>query len=314
MKPHQVAVDFASRVSSSDEFEKISYPSDSSDWNPPPIVSSYNTPEELPLHYMSEDKARRRVIGRGGGDEYGGADPIDHGGNYYDDEGKDVYSKTRPNRGRIGSGRLRRAPPPPPTSIVRVSHLLLPHNPTHNPLQREFLLQNLEHLPPAIYTLLSCWTHFHKIGHAGLVVWDEAHFGKFGSHYLKREFYFDVHPPLGKMLVGLAGLLSGYDGSFEFKSGAEYGDAVPYVAMRVMMATFGVAMVPLGWYTAQELGMSVWATHLVAIMVLCGKFTHSIPFDWLTPFCRCGLALYLPIHSTRLYVTILHIHYCLLPH
>jgi len=131
--------------------------------------------------------------------------------------------------------------------------------------------QNLEHIPPAIYTLLSCWTRFHKIGHANTVVWDEAHFGKFGSHYLKREFYFDVHPPLGKMLVGLAGLLSGYNGHFEFKSGEVYDEHVPYVAMRVMMATFGVALVPLGWYTAVELGMSSWACHLVALMVLCGE-------------------------------------------
>lgn len=115
----------------------------------------------------------------------------------------------------------------------------------------------MEHIPPIIYTLLSCWTRFHKIGKSPTVVWDEAHFGKFGSHYLKREFYFDVHPPLGKMLVGLAGLLAGYDGSFEFKSGEAYPDNVPYVAMRVMMAMFGVAMVPLGWYTAVELGMSV---------------------------------------------------------
>jgi dolichyl-phosphate-mannose-protein mannosyltransferase len=126
----------------------------------------------------------------------------------------------------------------------------------------------MEHVPAIIYTLLSCWTRFHDIGKANVVVWDEAHFGKFGSHYLKREFYFDVHPPLGKMLVGLAGLLAGYDGSFEFKSGEVYPDSVPYVAMRVMMATFGVAMVPLGWYTAVELGMSHWACHLVALMVL----------------------------------------------
>jgi dolichyl-phosphate-mannose-protein mannosyltransferase len=126
-----------------------------------------------------------------------------------------------------------------------------------------------------VYTLLSCWTRFYNIGHSGLVVWDEAHFGKFGSHYLKREFYFDVHPPLGKMLVGLAGLLSGYDGGFEFKSGAEYPDTVPYVAMRVMLAIFGVVMVPLGWYTAVELGMSQYACHLVALMVLCGMHSSS---------------------------------------
>ena len=139
-------------------------------------------------------------------------------------------------------------------------------------IQGEFVQQNLEHIPPIIYTLLSCWTRFHKIGLANLVVWDEAHFGKFGSHYLKREFYFDVHPPLGKMLVGLAGLLAGYDGSFDFKSGEAYPESVPYVAMRVMMAMFGVALVPLGWYTAVELGMSWRACHLVALMVLLGEF------------------------------------------
>lgn len=147
---------------------------------------------------------------------------------------------------------------------------------TDSRAQREFVHQNLEHIPPIVYTLLSCWTRFHKIGHSNIVVWDEAHFGKFGSHYLKREFYFDVHPPLGKMLVGLAGLLSGYDGSFEFKSGETYPENVPYVAMRVMLATFGVAMVPLGWYTAVELGMTSWACHLVALMVLCGQYPSYV--------------------------------------
>ena len=114
------------------------------------------------------------------------------------------------------------------------------------------------------------------------MIWDEAHFGKFGSHYLKRDFYFDVHPPLGKMLVGLAGLLSGYNGGYEFKSGEMYPEDVPFVAMRVILATFGVLMVPLGWYTAVELGMSTRACHLVALMCLCGTFvliSERVPGD-----------------------------------
>jgi len=74
------------------------------------------------------------------------------------------------------------------------------------------------------------------------------------------------------MLVGLAGLLSGYNGSYEFKSGEMYPEDVPFVAMRVILATFGVLMVPLGWYTAIELGMSTRACHLVALMCLCGTF------------------------------------------
>jgi len=178
--------------------------------------------------------------------------------------------------------------------------------------QREFIQQNLDHVAPAAYTLLSCWTRFHKIGKSPVVVWDEAHFGKFASHYLKREFYFDVHPPLGKMLVGLAGLLSGYNGGFEFKSGEAYPDSVPYVAMRVMMATYGVLMVPLGWYTAVELGMSTRACHMVALMCLCGTLLlarHSLKLAPNLARNRCRLVMHIAVHSLGFYVALLHFHH-----
>ena len=104
----------------------------------------------------------------------------------------------------------------------------------------------------------------------------QAHFGKFGSHYINRDFYFDVHPPLGKMLVGLAGLLSGYNGGFDFKSGEHYPDTVPYTAMRVILATFGVGMVPVAWWTAGELGWSRQSRHLVTLCVLFGEYIISV--------------------------------------
>ncbi|KAL8589782.1 hypothetical protein ACOMHN_020785 [Nucella lapillus] len=99
------------------------------------------------------------------------------------------------------------------------------------------------------------------------VCWDETHFGKMGSWYINRTFFFDVHPPLGKMLIGLSGYLTGYDGSFPFsKPGDEYGDTI-YVGMRVFCALLGSALVPMAfhivWLLTQSLLASVFAASLL---------------------------------------------------
>lgn len=75
------------------------------------------------------------------------------------------------------------------------------------------------------------------------------------------------------MLVGLAGLLSGYNGGFEFKSGVEYPSDLPYTSMRIMLASFGVALVPIAWFTAGEMGWSRFTRHWVTICVLCGMLS-----------------------------------------
>ncbi|KAG0056592.1 hypothetical protein BGZ83_004374 [Gryganskiella cystojenkinii] len=118
-----------------------------------------------------------------------------------------------------------------------------------------------------ILTGLSAWTRYRDIVGNTNVSWDEAHFGKFGSLYIKRSHYFDVHPPLAKMLVGLSGVLAGYDGSFDFTSGAPYPD-INYRFMRLFNATFGVVMVPIAYWTARELKMSRTGATLAATMVL----------------------------------------------
>lgn len=46
---------------------------------------------------------------------------------------------------------------------------------------------------------------------------DEVHFGKFASRYIKTQYFVDVHPPLAKLLITLAAFVFGYDGHFDFK-------------------------------------------------------------------------------------------------
>jgi dolichyl-phosphate-mannose-protein mannosyltransferase len=100
--------------------------------------------------------------------------------------------------------------------------------------------------------------------------WDEAHFGKFASYYLRRMFYFDVHPPLGKMLVALGGWLARVDGSFEFPSGTPYPEGFDYVGMRMFVAAFGTLAVPFTYLTAVQLRFGRYASLLCAAMTLFG--------------------------------------------
>lgn len=133
------------------------------------------------------------------------------------------------------------------------------------------------------YTLLSIFTRLYRIGSNHKVVWDEAHFGKFGSYYIRHLFYFDVHPPLGKILVGVAGWLSGFDGHYEFESGSNYPANVPFVRMRIIMALYGIAMVPVAYMTAQSFGWNWRSKHLFTLMVLLGAYIGLTSDNgWLT--------------------------------
>lgn len=98
------------------------------------------------------------------------------------------------------------------------------------------------------------------------VVFDEVHFGGFASKYIKGKFFMDVHPPLAKLLITLAGWLGGFDGEFDFKDiGKDYLEPnVPYVAMRLLSAVCGVLAVPTMFLTLKASGCGSTAAALGA--------------------------------------------------
>lgn len=84
----------------------------------------------------------------------------------------------------------------------------------------------------------------------------------------------DVHPPLAKLLITLAGWLGGFDGNFDFKDiGKDYLEpGVPYVAMRMLPAVLGVLTVPLLFLTLKASGCQTTASVLGAGALIFGAY------------------------------------------
>ncbi|KAJ2499190.1 hypothetical protein GGH96_003704 [Coemansia sp. RSA 1972] len=120
-----------------------------------------------------------------------------------------------------------------------------------------------------LITLFAAYIRLWRLSNPANVVFDEVHFGKFAGKYLNSTYFFDVHPPLAKMMFAAAGKLAGYDGVFDFKSiGLDYISAgVPYVGMRLMPALLGLAMVPISYITLAAFGHAADACALGALVV-----------------------------------------------
>ncbi|MEK7589622.1 MAG: phospholipid carrier-dependent glycosyltransferase [Patescibacteria group bacterium] len=114
-----------------------------------------------------------------------------------------------------------------------------------------------------ILLVTSLIVHFLFFGHPRQTVFDEVHFGKFISGYYTHEYYFDIHPPLGKLLIAGLGKLfhfSAEGGSASGGSFGEIGEKFPdktYMALRFLPSLAG-ALLPLVIYLlALELGFSL---------------------------------------------------------
>ena len=93
----------------------------------------------------------------------------------------------------------------------------------------------------AILTLaVGMWGRVYQLGFPPERIWDEIYFPVMARGYLRGEYIFDLHPPLGKFIIAA--------------SIAVLGDTP--LGWRLMPAVFGLAMIPLGgalgWYYFRE--------------------------------------------------------------
>ncbi|XP_049830868.1 protein O-mannosyltransferase 1 isoform X1 [Schistocerca gregaria] len=113
-------------------------------------------------------------------------------------------------------------------------------------------------------------TRMYRLEEPRSIVFDELHYGKYVSLYMKRIFFFDAHPPLGKQLVAVAAYLAGFDGNFKFdRIGREYEDSVPLFALRFVPALCGSLLMPVVYHLMIEMGVSHWTAALAGFLLLC---------------------------------------------
>lgn len=122
---------------------------------------------------------------------------------------------------------------------------------------------------PEIFFLffLSFSTRFWQIWFPDRVVFDEAHFGLYATKYLSAQYYFDIHPPIGKMLFALFGRIGGVQPGFNFAVDSNYGE-FNFVALRFLSAFLGSVLILLIYFFVKELGLNRKTSFFASFLVL----------------------------------------------
>ncbi|XP_059487784.1 protein O-mannosyltransferase 1 [Neocloeon triangulifer] len=149
------------------------------------------------------------------------------------------------------------------------SPILQPHNVTLQPAVFRCQINISFDFVSIICLILGIATRFYNLTQPHSVVFDELHYGKYVSLYMKRTFFFDSQPPLGKQLIALAAYLGGYTGDFKFTAiGVAYSESFPLFAVRFIPALCG-ALLPLSVYhLLLQLGLKQLTAATAAFLIL----------------------------------------------
>ena len=121
-----------------------------------------------------------------------------------------------------------------------------------------------------ILLIITFFQHTYNIQHPNRTVFDEVYFGNFTNYYLKHTFFFDIHPPLGKLLMASIGYLAEYDGELQFQDCPESGYHEPdYVQLRLTPALLSSLCIPFIYMSMRFLSFSKIASFSSAFLLMC---------------------------------------------
>ena len=167
-----------------------------------------------------------------------------------------------------------------------------------------------EYILIAVLLALGLATRLFMLSHPNQVVFDEVHFGKFVNAYFTGAYYFDIHPPLGKLLLALGARMGGYGayvaahGAFAFETiGQVYAARLPaqtgvrYVWFRLFPALAGGLLPLVAYWLMRELNLKKWIAAGVGLSLvfenaLVVQSRFALLDSFLLVFGFAGLALF----------------------
>jgi len=122
---------------------------------------------------------------------------------------------------------------------------------------------------PFIVLAIAAFTmHLAFLSHPSQVVFDEVHFGKFVGAYFTGKYYFDIHPPLGKLMIAGWAKLNGVNPVFDFEKIGEQIPTQTLFVLRFLPAFFGGLFVLAFSWLAYLISRSKKVALIAGILVL----------------------------------------------
>ncbi len=120
--------------------------------------------------------------------------------------------------------------------------------------------------PWAALLALSAALHFIWYERPLAVVFDEVYFPRYALAYLRHEYYFDLHPPLGKLIYFATAWAAGLDPGFSFATNHLPFPDASYLVLRIPPRVAGTLLPLVLVGIALEIGLSRFAAFTVGFL------------------------------------------------
>lgn len=119
-----------------------------------------------------------------------------------------------------------------------------------------------------ILIIISFGTRFYNVEYPDKVLFDEVHFVSMAQWYKARKYFFDIHPPLGKLCLSYIAYLVDFHTDEPYRDiGKTYLDD-GYIYMRYWQAFWGSLLPPIGFLIMKTLSENFLCSFLVGILLV----------------------------------------------